>query len=164
MAGDLPVEHPDHVCDQCRRAAAICYRRSGDRLEFLLVRTNDGRRWTFPKGRLEPGEQAAEAALREALEEAGVQGRGEEVPVTRYRNPGGARPGSHSQAVDAFLLEVSPDASLGSAEPARDPSWLDAKEALERLALGRQPDDAASHQEALRAALRKLHAPEVPDC
>jgi len=30
--------------------AAICYRRQGATVEFLLVNTNGGNKWTFPKG------------------------------------------------------------------------------------------------------------------
>jgi|GEM_PF-4495095 len=36
---------------------------------------SDGERWTFPKGRLERGESPAQAAAREAREEAGISGR-----------------------------------------------------------------------------------------
>jgi len=30
--------------------AAICYRRRGTAVEFFLVNTNGGNKWTFPKG------------------------------------------------------------------------------------------------------------------
>ena len=32
------------------QVAAVCYRRRGDAVEFLLVNTNGGNKWTFPKG------------------------------------------------------------------------------------------------------------------
>jgi len=41
--------------------------------------------WSFPKGKLDPGESFEEAALREVEEETGVRaGLGRELPATRY--------------------------------------------------------------------------------
>ena len=48
-------------------------------LEFLLVRTRNGH-WTFPKGGVDEDATNAEAAAREAYEEAGVKGRVEHTP------------------------------------------------------------------------------------
>jgi 8-oxo-dGTP diphosphatase len=58
------------------QAGAVVYRRGDDGFRVLIVR---GRKnpsdWIFPKGRIEENETAAEAAVREAEEEAGVTGR-----------------------------------------------------------------------------------------
>jgi 8-oxo-dGTP pyrophosphatase MutT (NUDIX family) len=63
-----------------RVVAAVPVRpRAAGGLEFLLVRTSDGQRWTLPKGGCERGESLAEAAAREAAEEAGAAGRREEA-------------------------------------------------------------------------------------
>ncbi len=41
--------------------------------------------WSFPKGKLDPGESFEEAALREVEEETGVRASlGRELPATRY--------------------------------------------------------------------------------
>ena len=51
-------------------------RGQGASAEVLLVSARkDPRQWIFPKGHVEPGETAAEAALREMREEAGVDGK-----------------------------------------------------------------------------------------
>ena len=42
---------------------------------LLVSAKKDPRQWIFPKGHVEPGESAAEAALREMREEGGVDGR-----------------------------------------------------------------------------------------
>jgi 8-oxo-dGTP pyrophosphatase MutT (NUDIX family) len=58
-----------------RQAMAVCYREENGRLELLLVSKKSSRdSFTFPKGTIEPGEVAADAARREAFEEAGVTG------------------------------------------------------------------------------------------
>ena len=46
--------------------------------------------WSFPKGKLEPGEDHASAARREVEEETGFRGRlGDELPEARYRHRDG---------------------------------------------------------------------------
>ena len=46
-----------------------------DGSRILLISTQDGRRWQLPKGHIEEGETAEEAAVREVREETGVTGR-----------------------------------------------------------------------------------------
>lgn len=41
----------------------------------LMITSRTHERWIFPKGAIEDGETPAEAALREAFEEAGIKGR-----------------------------------------------------------------------------------------
>jgi bis(5'-nucleosidyl)-tetraphosphatase len=55
-----------------RSAGLIIARRFGERWRFLALRAY--RNWDFPKGLIEPGEQALETALREAQEETGLSG------------------------------------------------------------------------------------------
>jgi ADP-ribose pyrophosphatase YjhB (NUDIX family) len=57
------------------QAGGIAVRKDGERWSILLVRAKkDPTVWIFPKGHIEPGETADEAALRETEEEAGVRG------------------------------------------------------------------------------------------
>src|ERR1039458_1954532 len=56
------------------QVAAVCYRRQNSHVEFLLVNTNGGRKWTFPKGCPDTHLSHSQAAEREAREEAGVIG------------------------------------------------------------------------------------------
>ena len=55
--------------------AALCYRESfPGAAEVLLITSRDTGRWVLPKGWPKKGECGSETALREALEEAGVEG------------------------------------------------------------------------------------------
>lgn len=52
-------------------AGGVCYRRTDGEFEVLLIKDSYGN-WGFPKGHLEPGETARDAALRECREETGL--------------------------------------------------------------------------------------------
>jgi 8-oxo-dGTP pyrophosphatase MutT (NUDIX family) len=54
-------------------AGGVAFRRVGDRVEILIVRIGDPGRWQLPKGIVDAGESPETAALRETLEEGGVQ-------------------------------------------------------------------------------------------
>jgi len=51
-------------------ASAIVHDESG---RVLLVRRGDNGRWSLPAGMIDPGEQPADAVVREVLEETGVR-------------------------------------------------------------------------------------------
>ncbi|WP_127114958.1 NUDIX hydrolase [Shimia sediminis] len=55
------------------QVAALCFRQEGAQKKVLLVTSRDTRRWVLPKGWPIDGKDAAEAALQEAWEEAGVK-------------------------------------------------------------------------------------------
>lgn len=74
-------------------------------MEVLLIkpggpfwRNKDVGAWMIPKGMVEPGEGAAEAALREFEEELGLRLERVPVPLCRVRQSGGKR-------VDVFAVE-----------------------------------------------------------
>jgi 8-oxo-dGTP pyrophosphatase MutT (NUDIX family) len=123
---------------QSSHVAAICYRRHRASIEFLLVNTSAGK-WTFPKGRLEPGLSASEAAAREAWEEAGAIGRIELSHFDCYLDTKrilGGYPSSEIR-IAAYLMEVG---SVSAPEEAdRNPTWFSAEEAKKRLAERRLP-------------------------
>jgi 8-oxo-dGTP pyrophosphatase MutT (NUDIX family) len=57
-----------------RAAGAVIFRRSDRGVRLLVLRAY--RNWDFPKGMLEPGEDALAAARREVEEETGLAGLG----------------------------------------------------------------------------------------
>jgi 8-oxo-(d)GTP phosphatase len=73
-------------------AGAVVWRPAAhDRAEVLLVHRPKYDDWSFPKGKLHPGEPAPAAAVREVLEESGIRIRlGLPLPAVRYELAGGA--------------------------------------------------------------------------
>ena len=56
-------------------AGAVVIRSGAAGVEYLIVRARSEQpEWVLPKGHIEPGETPEAAALREAREEAGVEG------------------------------------------------------------------------------------------
>jgi 8-oxo-dGTP pyrophosphatase MutT (NUDIX family) len=110
------------------QVAAVCYRVRSRMIEFLLIHTRGGR-WIFPKGSAEPGLTHAQAAALEAFEEAGVHGRIEELPFTRYARRKG--PSDPEVTVHVHLCEVL---WLDQPQEAdRNPTWFTADRARRRL-------------------------------
>lgn len=61
------------IADQVS-AGGVIYRQTDSGTEVALILTNPERRWQLPKGMIDEGENAAEAALRETREETGLVG------------------------------------------------------------------------------------------
>lgn len=68
----------------CCQIAGLCWRRAGKRVEVLLITSRDTGRWVLPKGWPIRGLSAAQSALREAYEEAGVEGDAAEKSIGAY--------------------------------------------------------------------------------
>lgn len=64
--------------------AALCYRMRRGKLQVLLITSRGSKRWIMPKGWPMEGKTPAQAAAREAWEEAGVTGKGEETCLGVY--------------------------------------------------------------------------------
>ena len=69
-----------------RAAGGVIVRQTGDREpEVLLIHRARHDDWTFPKGKLEPGESYQACALREVAEETGLRCLlGDELPQTSH--------------------------------------------------------------------------------
>lgn len=142
----------------CEQVAAVCYRVRGDGIEFLLVQTRGGGRWTFPKGSAEPGLTHAQAAALEAFEEAGVHGRIEETSFARYvrRKVAGrtATGRDRELAVNAHLCEVL---RLGPpSESNRNRTWFSVQETRARLRDGRETVEAAEFARVVNRAVARI--------
>jgi 8-oxo-dGTP diphosphatase len=98
--------------------------------------------WTFPKGKLDPGESFEEAAVREVEEETGLRcSLGEELPSTRYDV--GGRP----KLVRYWLMTPESEAAFEENDETDDLRWLTPDEAKSFLTYARD-------RELLRIAVR----------
>lgn len=118
--------------------------------QILLVRARKNpEHWIFPKGHIEAGESAQEAAAREVREEAGIEG----SPVVAVGALEFASDGD-TVRVDHFLLEFVRE--IGGGEP-REARWCTYDEALSLLTFAEAREllkRARPHIERLRRAAR----------
>ena len=139
------------------QVAAVCYRVRGE-IEFLLVRTRSGGRWTFPKGGVELGLTPAQVAALEAFEEAGVHGRIEQTSFARYvsRKSGKSKRSCvpTELIVHAYLCEVLRLAR--PKEPGRDRTWFSAEEARRQLRQGRDTNGALALANVIEKAILRI--------
>jgi 8-oxo-dGTP pyrophosphatase MutT (NUDIX family) len=78
------------VSEPVRAAGGLVVREGANGGEILVVHRPAYDDWSFPKGKLEPGESEEEAAIREVEEETGLQCRlDREVATTQYRDARG---------------------------------------------------------------------------
>src|ERR1700730_5363698 len=139
------------------QVAAVCYRRRGPSVEFLLVNTNGGNKWTFPKGDPELSLSHGKAAEREAWEEAGVSGSIESRHFCLYLHSKGVfwkPPGVQEFVIKAFLLEVEREEN--PPEMMRNPTWFSPDEAKKTLAKGREVKYARELQTVIDRAIEKI--------
>ena len=140
------------------QVAAICYRKRGAGVEFLLVNTNGGNKWTFPKGSPEARLSHSQAAEREAAEESGAIGTIEPRHFHLYIHSKGVfwQPGGVQEfVVKAFLMEV--DELRRPDEPMRHPTWFSPEEARLRLAKGREVKYARELEAVIDRAMERIH-------
>jgi predicted NUDIX family NTP pyrophosphohydrolase len=109
-AGTAARESPLNSTHRSSSSAGILmYRRTGPKLEVLLVhpggpywRRRDAGVWSIPKGEMDEGEDAQDAARRELAEETGVAFAGPLQTLGEVRQRGGKR-------VLAFAVEGDVD-------------------------------------------------------
>jgi 8-oxo-dGTP pyrophosphatase MutT (NUDIX family) len=160
--GQRKTANATSVGRERRQAAAVCYRAGKRGIEFLLVQTRGGR-WIFPKGGVEPGLTHAQSAALEAVEEAGVHGRMEEIAFTRYFRPrsetasGEERSRRFSERVSAVTAHLCEVLSL---EPPREsrrrPTWFSVEKTKRRLRQDRTPEFGAELSRVVDHAVSRI--------
>lgn len=159
LARKLSSREPDSGLSL--QAAAICYRRRGGSLEFLLINTSSGK-WTFPKGRIEPLLSASESAACEAWEEAGARGRIEREHFVVYldtKRTLGHNNQSREIMIAGFLFEVH--STVQPQEIHRNPAWFPPDQAKTRLQEARASRYACQVSSVIDAAVERLRHKNV---
>ena len=96
---------------------------------ICLVTSSSGRRWVVPKGMIDPGHTAGEAALTEAWEEAGLVGILGTEPVGSFLYEKYGR----AHHVTVFVLHVTVAADDWPEHDLRAREWMDPGEAIDRI-------------------------------
>jgi 8-oxo-dGTP pyrophosphatase MutT (NUDIX family) len=96
---------------------------------LCVVSSRGGKRWVVPKGCLEPGKTAAEIALQEAWEEAGLVGVLQPEPVGTYLY----EKAGFICHVTVFLMSVTEVADRWPEQNFRERCWLSTTQALLRI-------------------------------
>ena len=137
------VTKPSHIChprviiviesQSIRQFAALPYRidvrEGGSHIQVLLITSRETGRWVIPKGNPVPGLSSPAAAALEALEEAGIEGRIDQVPVGRFAYEKRRRKSSALANVDVFPLVVEKEHDDWKEKSERMRQWFSAEEA-----------------------------------
>jgi 8-oxo-dGTP pyrophosphatase MutT (NUDIX family) len=113
-----------------RQALAVPYREVAGRFEFCLVTSLAKGRWGFPKGIVDPGETAEEAAAKESWEEAGLRGEIVGPTLGEYED---AKWG-YRLVVAGYVLQITEVAEQWLEADRRHRAFLSPALARERLA------------------------------
>jgi 8-oxo-dGTP pyrophosphatase MutT (NUDIX family) len=127
------------------QGGAICVRDEGNGKEVLLITSRDTGRWVIPKGSVEKGENPRRTAIREAREEAGVQGKVAKKPLGYYTYVKG-KDGT-ACIVSVYRLELTKTKSKFPEVNARQMEWVGLLEAARRV-----------DEPELKSLLTKLHS------
>lgn len=114
-------------------AGVVCWREQDGKLELALVHREVYKDWGFPKGKLDPGEQLPQTAVREVREEAGFKVRlGRKLGVIKYKVGNGLDKEVHYWASKVTAKAIAKQRFLPNQEIAKV-EWVTAKKALTLL-------------------------------
>jgi 8-oxo-dGTP pyrophosphatase MutT (NUDIX family)/phosphohistidine phosphatase SixA len=127
------------AAEEVRAAGAVVWRPAGSGSQMALVHRPKYDDWSFPKGKLNPGEHALLAAVREVAEETALRVTlGRRLPPVRYAVAGAPK------RVDYWVATVA--ATLSTFEPGTEideVAWVPANDTAARLSYERDVETLA---------------------
>ena len=102
----------------------IPYKVEDECVWVMIVTSQTRKRWIFPNGNIEKGETGAQAAAREAFEEAGVKGCIDKKHTINATIGKSATDGIEDVAVEFFALEVLKQTDKWPEKNERKRRWL----------------------------------------
>jgi 8-oxo-dGTP pyrophosphatase MutT (NUDIX family) len=138
-------------------AGGVVYRRSDRGLQIQLIQDRYGK-ISLPKGKMEPGETVEQTALREIVEETGMQGRivapVDQIKYTYYHDS----KGKVDKEVHYYLVEAVGGKLQAQVEEIRGVEWFTPEEAWRR-----QKQSGYNNNDRILAGALKLLGIEVKD-
>ena len=140
----------DHgAAEEIRAAGALVWRPAGGAAQVALVHRPKYDDWSFPKGKLDPGEHPLLAAVREVGEETALRVTlGRRLPPVRYENSGVPK------LVDYWVATVAE--TLSEFEPGSEideVNWAEPQAAAARLSYARDVETVAEFEAGPRETL-----------
>ena len=134
-----------------RAAGGVLVRKGEDgSREVAIVHRPKYMDWSLPKGKLEPGEEWLEAALREVEEETGFRAKARrELPSTSYKDRKGRR-----KLVRYWLMKPL-EGGFEPHDEVDEIRWLRPEKAVKKLTYDHD-------KELIREALRRRRLPRLP--
>ena len=109
------------------QSGVLPYRRSG-KIEVCLIKTKSGKSWGIPKGGVEPALTPKVSALKEAMEEAGLQGK-----IVNKIGKYSYTKGGVKQKVTVFLMLVDVAHEHYMESDTRKRKWFTLDKAREKI-------------------------------
>jgi 8-oxo-dGTP pyrophosphatase MutT (NUDIX family) len=117
------------------QAGVIAYRNEDGQRQVLLITSRDTHRWIVPKGNIERGKTAREAAAIEAFEEAGLDGTiASEIPIGFYTYFKRRRDQTtYPVSVEVYLMQVERQRKKWPEKGKRELCWLTIEDAIAKI-------------------------------
>ena len=114
------------------QAGVLAYRILKGKVQVQLITSRETGRWIIPKGNIDAGSTPAQAASREAYEEAGVKGSiVSSIPLGMYTYLKKLRSGeTHTAKVEVYLLYVEKHLKKWPEKRERTLAWVSITEAM----------------------------------
>ena len=147
------------VVPEKMQIAALCYKRSSEGLQILLITSRGTGRWILPKGWPESKENRWKTARQEAYEEAGVIGKPRHDPIGTFNSYKDLNDGTRIPTlVTVYPVKVKSRKKSFPEAGQREFRWLPIEQAaraegmrtLYEDALAKAADGATSVEEVLR--------------
>lgn len=111
------------------QSAILPYRIRKSALEILLITSIGSGRWVLPRGHIEPELTARQSAIKEAFEEAGINGKVPRTSFGTYTYRKDDRPDSLPYHVEVFTMRVTYMMDSWPEELRRTREWMSASKA-----------------------------------
>ena len=117
-------------------AGGVVYRKTGRKLEIVLILVGENRRWQLPKGIVNLGENLTQTAMREVKEETGIDTIAvdliDQIEYWYYSQRDGKRIRFH-KIVHFYLFKFKSGSTEDHDQEVEEARWLEIDEAYELL-------------------------------